>query len=211
MATMNRRAGFTLIELLVVISILALLVVAFVPDLVGVKDSANVKDTEGRRLLLDTGIKAFTNKHGWLPPDDLVDPDGKIKVKNDNGINTGIESLVLFLSMSSGGIDLSEHTGWLANTDKDDNGAPVPRLNTNERREIVDAWDTPFAFFSSTTAGSFDRPQKIRVPGDGGMDAPAVAWKGPDGHLGARKYQLVSAGKDQIFNTEDDVVWPDRK
>jgi prepilin-type N-terminal cleavage/methylation domain-containing protein len=196
--TMTRAAGFTLIELLVVISILTLLVVAFAPDLIGAGESAKAKDTEGRRLLLDTGIEAFGRQHGYLPPSDMKDPEDKLKQSDTNNVNTGIESLVLFLGQGHGGIDLSEHAGWLADTDKD------------SRKEVVDAWGTPFAYFSSTTAGSFEQPQKIRLPDEAG-DVSVVAWKSPEGPLGQRKYQMVSAGKDRTFNTEDDIVWPERK
>jgi prepilin-type N-terminal cleavage/methylation domain-containing protein len=195
------QRGFTLIELLVVISILTLLVVSFIPGIVDSRQDANAKETHGRMLLLNTRIEAFERspQHGWYPPDDLThpDPESRFAVAKDNGINTGIESLVVFLDQDRGGF-LSEQAGWLVDTDKDDH------------KEVVDAWGTPFAYFSSTTAGSFEQPQKIRLPGDGG-DVPALAWKGPDGPLGQHKYQLISAGKDKTFNTDDDIVWPERR
>jgi hypothetical protein len=128
----------------------------------------------------------------------MRDPEDKLKLNDTNGINTGVESLVEFLNQGHGGINLSEHASWLADTDKDNH------------KEVVDAWGTPFAYFSSTSAGSFAQPQKIRLPDDGG-DVPVVAWKGAEGPLGQRTYQMVSAGHDKIFNTEDDIVWPERR
>jgi hypothetical protein len=131
-------------------------------------------------------------------------------LRPDNGINTGIESLVVFLCNQHGGVNLGDHPGWLSNTDKDDNGAVVPQLDTTERKEFVDAWNTPFVYFSSTSSGSFEHPQKIRLPEDLG-DVTATAWKGPAGYLGHGRFQLLSAGKDRIFNTEDDISFPERK
>jgi len=194
------QRGFTLIELLVVISILSLLVVTFFPAIWESRQEADAVATHGRMMLLDKGIEACSSQHGFYPPDNLIhpDPQSNFAVSKDNGINTGIESLVMFLSQDRGGVDLSKQRGWLADTDKDNH------------KEIVDARGTPFAYFSSTTAGSFEQPQRIRLPDDAG-DIPAVDWKGPEGPLGQRKYQMVSAGKDRIFNTEDDVVWPERR
>ena len=45
----------------------------------------------------------------------------------------------------------------------------------------------------------------------GGEIVPAKAWKTDDGrYLGHRKYQIVSAGPDLVFNTEDDITYPSR-
>jgi len=150
-----------------------------------------------------------------VPPDDLRDPLGKLTVKPDNGTNMGIESLVFFLSQKgSAGIDLSEHEGWLENTDADDHGTTMQRLGRTTRVEVVDAWGTPMAYFSSVSqVAGFDKVQKVMLPGEAGAGevVDAKAWKRADGgFLGAGKYQIVSAGKDRVFNTDDDVTWPER-
>jgi prepilin-type N-terminal cleavage/methylation domain-containing protein len=213
---MTRRAqdGFTLLELLVVISILALLVVAFVPDLISARANADVVDTGARIQVLVTGIEAFEDRHGFFPPDDLKHPvpeeARKMALKADNGINTGIESLVVFLSQGRGGIDLSGRRGWLTNTDGDDNGARVPLLDTGLRYEVADAWTVPLAYFSATSQG-FDRGQRVLLGADQGGEVPVRAWKTAEGgYLGGRKYQIVSAGPDRTFITGDDVTWPER-
>jgi len=212
---MPMQRGFTLIELLVVIGILGLLAAAFLPDLIGGRDTANITETGLRQQFLVNGINAYKSANGTVPPDDLRDPLAKLTVKPDNGSNMGIESLVFFLSQKgSGGIDLSEHEAWLDNTDADDHGTAMPRLGRTTRMEVVDAWGTPMAYFSSVSqVAGFDKVQKVMLPGEvgGGEVVDAKAWKRADGgFLGAGKYQIVSAGKDRVFNTDDDVTWPER-
>jgi len=212
---MRMQRGFTLIELLVVIGILGLLAAAFLPDLIGGRDTANITETGMRQQFLVNGINAYRAANGNVPPDDLRDPLGKLTVKPDNGTNMGIESLVFFLSQKgSAGIDLSEHEGWLENTDADDHGTTMQRLGRTTRVEVVDAWGTPMAYFSSVSqVAGFDKVQKVMLPGEAGAGevVDAKAWKRADGgFLGAGKYQIVSAGKDRVFNTDDDVTWPER-
>ncbi len=206
----HREDGFTLIELLIVIAIIGTLVVAFLPDLLGAKEDAKVTATIGNLQRLSLGCESFERKHHYYPPDDLVDPEKKLSLKTDNGINTGIESLVVFLSQSpADGADLSDLR--LGNTDGDDNGAILPTLGRKERLEIADEFDTPLCYFSKTTrTGGFDQPQSVAV-GAGQPQLTAKARRNVDGQpIGGHKYQLLSAGKDQQFGTDDDLSYPEK-
>jgi prepilin-type N-terminal cleavage/methylation domain-containing protein len=208
-----QRAGFTLIELLIVISILGLLAAAFLPDLIGTRDRASEAQVSAMMVRLQTGCNTFKNANGYYPPDDLIDPQKKLSFKTDNGQNTGIESLVAFLSQSrKDGEDLSDAGGSLTNTDQDDHGAMLPMLNRKERLEISDAWGTPLAYFSHTTQTlGFGKPQSITGVGGQQLREPARARKNQDGApLGAGKIQLLAAGKDGEFGTADDLSWPER-
>ena len=61
--------GFTLIELLVVISILGLLVVAFLPELVGASEDEKRVETQIRIEMLASAIDAYERQHaGALQP-----------------------------------------------------------------------------------------------------------------------------------------------
>jgi prepilin-type N-terminal cleavage/methylation domain-containing protein len=202
--------GFTLIELLIVISIVGLLVAVFLPDLLGAKEQANVTATDANLTRLSTAVETYTRKHGSFPPDDLNDPDleGKPQWKPDNGLNTGIESLVVFLSQSrADGADLGDLP--LTNTDKDDHGVVLPLLNRKERVEVADAWGTPLAYFSKTSrTQGFGKAQTI-VFGETGDQAPASPRRNAEGLLlGNGNFQLLSAGVDRVFGTDDDRSWP---
>ena len=201
--------GFTLIELLIVISIIGLLAVVLLPRVVSTTNAAKEDATRALMLRLSVGCEQFAREHGYYPPDDLKNPEtpGKMAWKPDNGQNTGIESLVAFLSQSRrDGADLSDlGEKQLSNTDKDDHGAELPMLNRRKDRcEVADAWGTPLVYFSKS---GIDKQQMVAV--QEGDTLPAKAKKRDDGRaFGDGKYQILSAGKDTIFGTDDDLVWP---
>lgn len=201
--------GFTLIELLVVIAIVGTLAAVFLPDLLGAKESANEATTLGNMDRLGLGCETFERKHHYYPPDDLVDPENKLKWKGDNGTNTGIESMVAFLSQSiADGADLGDLGPRLTNTDGDDHGSVLPVLGRKERLEVADEWGTPLCFWSHTSKNGFDKPQSIAV----GADLPPLSAKpvrNVDGApLGKNSFQLLSAGRDREFGTADDLSLP---
>jgi prepilin-type N-terminal cleavage/methylation domain-containing protein len=202
------QKGFTLIELLIVISIIGLLAAVLLPNILGTTEAANDTTTAGYMLQLQTGCQAFSNEHGYFPPDDLRDPEGPAKQTwklPDNGTNTGIESLVCFLSLQKrGGADLSGIADALCNTDKDDHGVEQPLLHQRGRVEVADAWGTPLAYFNKA---GMEKTQQVMPPEQDAQ--PAKAKRRADGsYFGAGKYQLLSAGRDRTFGTEDDLSWP---
>ena len=202
--------GFTLIELLVVISILGILVVAFLPELVSASEEEKRVQTEARIEMLASAIDAYERQHGHYPPDNFLDPTGKLSIKADAaGINAGIESAMIFLHQVPGGSDFSDRQDWLGNTDQDVNGAVIPRLGRSDRPELLDGWGNPLVYFCDWTGG-MARDQKVMMDGD--VTVTARAWKNPagGGYLGQRRYQIVSAGPDMIFNTDDDITKPPR-
>ena len=204
----NQR-GFTLIELLIVIAIIGTLAAVLLPRVLDTRSSADRMATEGTMIQLKNAIDKFNRAMGYYPSDDLnyLDRRKAPAWKPDNGKNTGIESLLVMLSQNKKeGTSLSDLGDSLVNTDEDSHGVPLPLLdNVRSRYEIADAWGTPMVYFSKLNIG---KPQQV-VPGVGEPVVSVKARKREDGsYYGQRKFQLLSAGADLTFGTDDDVVWP---
>ncbi|MBK8978079.1 MAG: type II secretion system protein [Planctomycetes bacterium] len=207
-------AGFTLIELLVVIAIIGLLAVAFAPSLFGAGRQGDETATKSRMLELVSMIEAYERTYGAFPPSDysLLAPQKDWQFGADNGKNTGIESLVLHLSFDSrAGGTLDQHEDWLANTDGDKTPATIPLLERRERVEVVDAWGNPLAYFRAPYDGASQTIVGKLIDGNAGPDLICKPVKNPrtNGYLAPRRYQLISAGYDGVFGSEDDIVFPE--
>lgn len=204
-------AGFTLIELLIVVAIVGVLAAAFLPDLLGASEASRETATAANLERLATACRTFENKWGFYPPDDLEDPgERKLAFKGDNGVNTGIESLVAFLSQSrADGTDLGDLP--LVNTDGDEHDAELPLLGRKARLEVADAWGMPLAYFSRTSRSlGFDKPQVVLPPGSDQRVQVRPCTNAEGRALGAGRFQLLSAGRDRQFGTEDDISHPAR-
>lgn len=206
--TARSRRGFTLIELLIVISILGILAAVLLPQIWGTSQAANGAATEANMLMLESGMKTFSRKHGIFPPDDLKSPEtvGKADWKNDNGINTGIESLVCFLSQSTqSGLDLTSLAEQFSNTDDDDHGVELPLLKQRKRLEIADHWKTPLVYFSKF---GMERAQQVKLDAEGDVVSVKARRRADGIPYGQGQFQLLSAGQDRTFGTDDDLHWP---
>lgn len=209
--------GFTLVEILVVIGIISMLMVALTPSLRNAILGGQEAETTGRATTLQTMILGYEDIHGTVPPDDgsrIGNRQNDWELGTDNGKNSGIESLVLHLANTPKAGSLDEHSGWFSNTDGDMLPKEIPGLGRKDRIEIVDAWGTPFAYFTGKVGSGYAGKETILGPeiaDEPGFEMTARPVKDDAGvYVNPRGFQLISAGADKEFGTEDDLVYPRR-
>jgi prepilin-type N-terminal cleavage/methylation domain-containing protein len=202
------QAAFTLIELLIVIGLITLLMAVLVPNLLTPQKQGQQAETLQRLKHLELCIRAFETKHGYYPPSTFANADKDVKVKN-NGINEGIECLLVHIHKQSlgGTATLEDKVDWLENTDKDDGGYHIQLLETTKLLEVMDSWQQPIVYFREDAYG---QPQTVALGGEDQEQATVRAMKNPatGRFLSPRKWQLISAGPDGEFGTDDDISIP---
>lgn len=202
--------GFTLIELLIVMTIIGILAVALLPQVLGVWGTANINVTAARLGLLQTMIEKYAKEDGDFPPSEFSKRRRDVKCTGDT-TNAGIECMLIHLGNVNLGPSLSfdDKAQWLGNTDGDDNKFIIPQLRTTKKMEVLDAWLNPIVYFHNS---SYTKAQAIILGGGddegGGEEVSVRAMKQDGEYANPRKYQLISAGKDQEFGTSDDICYP---
>jgi prepilin-type N-terminal cleavage/methylation domain-containing protein len=202
-----RTAGFTLIELLAVLLILTILVAVLVTNLRDAEGAAKVEVAKQRLEVLEGAIKSYQNENGAAPPSSFQPGQ---EVAND-GLNVGIESLVVALwskKYEAGGL-LADVRDELVNTDGDRSTKQLTDFETRELLEIPDPWGNPIAYIERSDYGVTNR-RYLSVDVESGQEVESVplAFKNPTTgqYYAAQGFQLVSAGPDGRFGTEDDVT-----
>ncbi len=209
MKEFGRKAGFTLIEILAVILIVGILATILIVNLGEASDATNVQMTRTWLTQLEGAINNYENEFGDYPPSSFTVEQG---VPND-GMNTGVEALVCALwsdGWEAGGVLESEELG---NSDGDSAPQTVSDLG-RQLFEFLDKWDNPIAYFHRRDYESEERYYQTYAPesGEEVLSAP-VPFKDPDTgrYFRHNKFQLISAGPDGTFGTEDDVTSFERK
>ena len=194
----TRRHGFTLLELMIVMVIIAVLGAAFLVVSGRLFGQAKVRQCRSRLQQLAVMIEAYRTAEGAYP-DDRLPSDA-----STNSQNTSSEALyVAFYDPKYLGELPNED--WLVNTDGDQTSRSLTRSPSRELFEIGDPWKNPIAYFESLhydqvlifLAGPDEMPDEQSVEARRGSRTGAYAEAG--------KFQLLSAGEDGAFGTEDDV------
>ena len=198
-----RRGGFTLIELLAVIVILSILAWFLVTNLGKTQEVAEVKMVEGDMVKLRAMLAEVDNTEGGYPPSRFADALGA----PPNATNLGAECLYLALCAEDapgfGVLDAD-----LINSDGDSLAHTPKGLRTRELFELRDRWDNPIAYFHNQDYGRED--VYVTVSNATGLSTETVvkAYKNPKtaNWFEPRSFQLISAGADGEFGTEDDIT-----
>jgi len=207
-----RRAGFTLIELLTVILILSILAAVLVTQLRDSEQASRVQLTTQLLAKLEAAIRSYQNDEGGCPASSF---SAAQEVSND-GENVGIEALVVALwskKYEAGGL-LEDERDKLVNVDGDSAPKQLTDFATRELLEIPDSWDNPVAYIERADYGVGSRVY-LTLDNDTGEElrSTPTAYKNPrtGQYFQAQTFQLISAGPDARFGTEDDITTFDRE
>jgi len=204
-----RAAGFTLIEVLTVILIIAILAAVLVTQLRDSEQASRVQTTTQLLAKLEAAIKSYENDQGSSPPSSFTSAQ---EVAND-GDNVGIEALVVALwskKYEAGGL-LEDVRDQLINMDGDSSPKQLTDFGTRELLEIPDAFGNPLAYIERSDYGVGNR-NYLTLGEEGEVRSAATAFKNPrtGQYYQAQTFQLISAGLDGAFGTEDDITTFDR-
>lgn len=197
----TRRSGFTLLELMVVIVIVGILMGALLTSGGSLFRDSKVKKTSVRLDTLATMIREYRQIEGVFPNDRL--PTGV----NNGAMNSNSEALFLELFAVNYSGQRPDQD-WLLNTDGDLTSKSLTILPVRDLFEICDTWGNPILYFESlhygdvaqVMAGTDEMFEEQTV--DAAKNARTGAYQQPNG------FQLISAGEDGTFGTEDDIVKP---
>lgn len=197
-----RRAGFTLLELMIVLVILSVLASAFLVVAGKVFKQSTERKCIARLQSLAVMIEAYRTIEGEYPDDRL--PAGAAT----NQINAGSEALYLaFYDPKFTGEVPSQD--WLINTDGDQTSRTMTRLPNRELFEIGDPWGNPIAYFESLHYADRDAQNYFAGLEDEDPEEQAAEPRRNErtgGYDQPGKFQLISAGADGLFGTEDDLA-----
>ena len=197
-------AGFTLIELLAVLAIIAILLVVLVPRLSKAGEVAEERFTKVDLTKLETALAEYEQQMGDYPPSHFLEEWAASAPGNTT--NLGAEVLVLSLwSPKWGGTTLAEDR--FVNTDQDETKKPLARFPKPALLELRDEWGNPVAYFHRRDYGRSDVYVVIDPATGEERESAVVARKNPvtGSYFHPSRFQLISAGLDGEFGTDDDI------
>jgi prepilin-type N-terminal cleavage/methylation domain-containing protein len=203
----QRKAGFTLIELLAVILIIGILATILITQLGAADEASKRSSTAAKISMLQGVVETYINEFGGAPSSSFTAEQG---VSND-GTNVGIEALVVTLwskGWEGGGV-AGDFADELVNTDGDASGTRLTDFDTRDLLEISDAFGNPVAYISHRDYEITNRAYVTfdTVTGEDLRSTPVALKSSTTGrYYEFRNFQLISAGPDALFGTEDDIT-----
>lgn len=196
----NKANGFTLLELMVVLVIIGVLGAVFVGYGGNIFSDSKVKAAQAKLIQLGALVEQYRNIEGEYPDDRLR------KGTSTNTKNSNAEAL--FLALFDPGYSGSRPApDWLVNTDGDESNRDLTTLGNRQLFEIGDEWGNPIIYFESLHY-SEDNGCSALAGEDGyyeNADVYPVRSEKTNSYFEPNSFQLVSAGADGEFNTEDDL------
>ncbi len=196
-------SGFTLIELLAVLVIISILMVVLLPRLAGWSERAREHTTRAWLVQLAAAIGEYEDRFGDYPPSHFLEKWGTAP----NLTNLGGETLVLSMwSPEWTGTSLPDDR--FVNTDKDEAKKTLSRIPKAALLELKDEWDNPIAYFHRRDYGRQDTYVVLPNDVEGDEESVVRALKNPvtGQYYQHDRFQLISAGADGVFGTEDDIA-----
>lgn len=200
---MTDRAGFTLIEMIAVLAILAILAAVLVTQIGSAQEAVEVKLTRTQLQQIGLAVSDFEVDEGDFPHSSFGDEVGAAP----NALNVGVERLVVALwSDGHDGHGLSADE--LENVDGDTSAKSLTSFGTRDLFELVDAWGNPIAYFHHGDYGRVDVYQTFDAVTGERLETEVTALRNPklQRFYHHRGFQLLSAGPDGAFGTEDDLA-----
>ncbi|MDA1264597.1 MAG: type II secretion system protein [Planctomycetota bacterium] len=199
----SARAGFTLIEILAVMLVIGILFTFLMRSGMGGVKSVERKQTETFLKELDAIIEDYSAEFNAYPPST---PGDDIDTKPTK-TNVGVETLVITLYRRDRGWQARDvDADRLSNTDED-YVKGMANFENPDAYEFKDSWDNPIAYIHRRDYGKA-LPYLV-VTGDGEeLESFVEALKSSKtgDYYRKNKFQLISAGPDGEFGTDDDIA-----
>jgi type II secretion system protein G len=202
---LQKKKGFTLVELLVVVAILAILLVALIPSVLGYSDKA--RDTRAAKDIrnFNTVVEAFAAANGNYPEAslDINNPDSIASVMQSKGIN--------WTGSDDGVKDPWGNPYYYDLTDNDYYTISSPGKNgiLDDNDDICNIGGT----VSKTKSGLNKNPTPSATPrnssNDPGNEEPGEEYQAevPDGYIGIyTPEQLASIGVDEDYPLDGNYI-----
>jgi len=200
--TTRTRRGFTLIELLAVIVILSVLAYFLVTNLSGASKLMDIEITRTNGTKIAIAISEHVEDTGDYPRSNFGGEWG------DPPDNTNLGSECLYLTLcAEKGAGYGEFDEMLGNLDNDQMARRINGFNALALFELCDQWGNPYAYFHNRDYAREDQYVTLDPATGESITSTARALKNAktQRYYEPRGFQLISAGPDGEFGTEDDV------